>query len=362
MIQGIESDGDGKEQLLTDVGEYRVHAIIEGILNAGDMRNVGDDCAMMELSDESMLLINVDRLANGVAPHMRARLSVAQTFSDIICMGGRPESYLVALTLPRDTTLRSLRDLTSAIQSDVESYGARLIGGDTKEGTSFHMVGVGLGTASKKSLVRRVGAEPGMVIGVTSAAGGLWGPRWAHAVIDAFDLNVSDALADACREADYLLTLPLAESLAITATGHAMAGLDLSDGIGGGLKILSRASQVGVNIHRDRVRGLVDPSLQPVVKALDLPLECMALSPGYNWENMYAVPEDKVDIVTRAAMDAGGMFTIIGEVTEEMGIQLDGRKIDLELLPADEKFAKEYAWEDRFGAWQRNCHRLLGRY
>lgn len=354
----MEHRDDGRS--LTDVGEYRLHAILEDLVNVGGTRDIGDDCAVIELSEERSLLVNVDRLANGVAPHMRARLCVAQTLSDIICMGGTPQSFLVTLTLPRDTTVQVLRDLTSNIRADLETYGARLVGGDTKEGPNFHMVGIGLGTAPTKSLVRRVGAEPGMLIGVTSAARRPWGTRWAHAVISAFRLEVPDALAEACREADYMLTLPFEETRAMISTGLLRAGLDLSDGIGGGLKILSRVSQVGASIDRASLRRLVDPTLRPITDALGLPLECMVLSPGYNWENMYAVDKRDVDSVTAAAQASGGQFTIVGEVTQEPGILLDGEEIDLERLPADEKFARDYAWEERFEAWRDNCHAILG--
>ena len=186
------------------------------------------------------------------------------------------------------------------------------------------------------------------------------GTRWAHAVIGAFRLEVSAELAETCRAADYQLTLPFAESLAMAATGLLRAGLDLSDGIGGGLKIISRASNVGARLSRSALRSLVDPSLTPITDAIDLPLECMALSPGYNWENMYAVDKRDIDAVTAAAEASGGLFTVIGEATEESGIFLDDEEIDLAVLPADEKFAHDYAWEDRFGAWRDNCCAILG--
>jgi thiamine-monophosphate kinase len=356
------SSKSNENALLTDIGEYQIHALLEGILNDDGVRNIGDDCAVLDISDENALLINVDRLPNGIEPYMRARLCVAQTLSDIICMGGRPSSYLMALTLPRDTSLASLQDLMLGVKTDLASYGARLIGGDTKEGAAFHMVGIGIGTVPKKYMVRRLGAEPGMVIGVTSAAKNLWGPRWAHALIETFSLKVPQSIVEACKAADYMLILPFAESLAITSTGRAKAGLDLSDGVGGGLKILARASQVGIDVRRAALRGLVDPTLGPVAQALNLPLESLALSPSYSWENMYAVHKDDVDLVTKATEAAGGAFTIIGDVTEEPGIRFDGVEIDATRLPDNEKFAHDYTWEERFEAWRSSCRAILGGY
>lgn len=353
---------NGEERkYLTDVGEYQAHGIIEDLLNADGRRNVGDDCAVYELNDDDVLLVNVDRLALHVEEYNRARLCVTQTLSDIICMGGTPESFLVALTLPRDTEVESFRVLTQALQRELASYGALLIGGDTKEGASFHMVGVGLGRARAANLVRRVGATPGMLVGVTSTQRRLWGLRWANAIIREFDLRVPPELASLCEQADHVIRLPYSESRSMISTGHVRAGLDLSDGVGGGLRILARASNVGVSISRAALADLVDPRLQLVAEAIDLPLECFALSPGYNWENMYVIEDAGTDAVIDAARSAGGRFSVIGHVTPGPEIEIDDVEVDQRRLPADEKFAESHAWESRFTAWQQNCHEILGR-
>jgi thiamine-monophosphate kinase len=277
-------------------------------------------------------------------------------------MGGQPQRYLVSLTLPRDTTVATFEDLLSAIQADVALYGATLAGGDTKEGPDFYMVGVGIGTCSPGSLVRRTGARPGMAIGVTSALSKSWGGAWANAVIHELKLEVPSEVASRYSRANYDLRLPYPESRAVIATGGVAAGLDLSDGLGGGLRILSRASEVGFSIDRSRLRELVDPMLVPVVRALDIPLECLALSPGYIWENLYAVDSALAEQASLAAEAAGGRFTVIGSTTADQKISFDARTLDWSQLPADEKFAKKYAWQDRFPVWQRMCQQAFGRF
>ncbi|MGH8601559.1 MAG: AIR synthase-related protein, partial [Gammaproteobacteria bacterium] len=229
------------------------------------------------------------------------------------------------------------------------------------EGTTFHMVGVGLGRAPAGRLVRRVGASPGMLIGVTSTQGRLWGLRWANAAIRQLNLTVPSEVASLCESADHVIRLPYLESKAVIATGYVRAGLDLSDGIGGGLRILARASKVGVSVSRAALAGLVDPRLSPVAEALGLPLECFALSPGYNWENMYAVEDAEAETVIEAAQSVGGRFSVIGHVMSDPAIRIDGVEVDGTRLPTDEKFAKNYTWENRFTAWQENCREVLGR-
>ncbi|MEU7788006.1 AIR synthase related protein [Amycolatopsis sp. NPDC049159] len=354
------AESGGRRELLTDVGEYHVHEMIENLVNVPGGRVVGDDCAVYELDGRESLLLNVDRLPLNVETYNRARLCVAQTLSDIFCMGGRPCSFMVALTLPRSTTLAAVETLMADLTAELARYDVRLVGGDTKEGPAFHMVGFAWGRAASGRLVRRTGARPGMVVGVTSAKAKDWGLRWANAVIRELGLSVPAATRELCRSADEVIELPESESRAAIDTGRVRAGLDLSDGVGGGIRILARVSAVKLALDRAALATLPDRRLQPVAEALELPLEAFALSPGYDWENMYVVDADGVEEVVDAVASAGGRFTVIGRVDEGSGVELDGLAIDENRLPVDEKFARDYVWEQRFSAWRDDCRAVLG--
>ena len=355
----MANDPENSGTLLADIGEYALHSLLADLLNEPGEREVGDDCAVIPLDGDDVILVSVDRLAANVEEYNRARLCVAQTLADIICMGGRPEFFLVALTLPKTASVKSVLDLTRALKSELASYGSKLIGGDTKEGKEFHMVGTALGRANRRRLVRRIGAKPGMKLGVTSTAGRPWGWRWANAIINALKLDVDGELARRCLDADHEIRLPQRESHAAICTGAVRAGLDLSDGIGGGLRILHRESKVGFEVYRSALRSLVETDLTPVADALGLPLECFALSPGYNWENLYVIEGDRTAEVEHAVESTGGRFTVIGEVTGGSEIRVGGRLAEPQSLPADVKFAIEYAWEERFDVWREDCAALL---
>lgn len=345
--------------LLTDLGEYGLHALLEGLINTDEKRNIGDDCAVIPLAGDEVLLVNIDRLALNVEQYNWARLGVAQTLSDIICMGGRPEAFLVALTLPREFEVASFQSYIESLRNELASYGCTLIGGDTKEGQNFQIVGVGIGRGDAAKLVRRIGAEPGMLLGVTSTGARPWGLRWANAVIRELSLKVSPELVHLCRNEDEVIRLPMAESTAVINTGLIRAGLDLSDGIGGALRILSRASKVGINLSRAALRSLVDPRVQEASAAMGLPVECFSLSPGYNWENMYVFASEDAQLLQRTVADAGGRLTVIGEVDSSMKICIEGSEVSTRMLPADEKFARDYSWNNRFGIWRDNCIKIF---
>lgn len=83
----------------------------------------------------------------------------------------------------------------------------------------------------------------------------------------------------------------------------------------------------------------------------ELSLEAFAFSPGYDWENMYVIEPAGLGEVTAAVEAAGGRFSVIGRVEAGEGVELDGVPVDEARLPVDEKFAREYEWENRFSAW-----------
>jgi thiamine-monophosphate kinase len=334
---------------LTEVGEYGLHALLEGLLNKSD-RAIGDDCAVVPLHGGAEVLINIDRLPLHTTPSNRARLLVAQTMSDIISMGGTPAAMLVGLSLPRDFLVADFEDLHVNIAAECSRYGARLIGGDTKEGPEFHLTGVGIGFSSTVPLVRRVGAEPGMAVVVTSAKDKRWGLRWARALVKALDITLDAALSQALEEANTSIFLPVEETMWLMSNAHPAAGLDLSDGVAGAFSILSRVNAAGFEVWEEALDGLVDPSVASVAAELGLRKSAFALSPGYMWENLYCVDEDLWN--SSGGPQQPGLQQI-GRVTAAAGSVsvtfADGASSEVHLLTG-EKFM-QHPWEAEPQAW-----------
>lgn len=335
---------------LTDFGEYEVHDLIAQTLNDAG-RVVGDDAAVIELNGgtTNVLLVSTDRLAAGVPPGLRARLLTVQTLSDIVCMGGQPLAMVVAVQIPRDHDTEGFVDFLRQIRDEARSYGCDLVGGDTKEGPTFSAVGTALGTATAGGVIRRIGARPGDIAAVTMCQGRQWGARWAYHLARTYKLSLVSSLSQALEDADINFGFPIRESLALASTRVATAGLDLSDGLGAGIKILSRANDVGFTIDHEAVHSLVDPSLAPVCELLQLPLEALAWSPGYMWENLYTIRGDRWGEAEAAVVNAGGRLLPIGKVVEG-GKCMEGIEDNLMDIASDEKF-RTWAWEDRTKYW-----------
>jgi thiamine-monophosphate kinase len=340
---------------LSNLGEYALHKEIAARLNAASgARVVGDDAAVLSLdgsTDPLQLIISTDRLAAGVPDELRARLLVTQTFSDVICMGAKPLGMLLAVQVEREADPRVVVDLVEAVDRLCQQYGCHLVGGDTKEGDSFAAVGVGFGTAYASRVVRRVPITAGDMIGVTLAGRTKWGRRWANHLLNHFQLAVSDAERSVLAASDSEFTLPVAECEALIDSG-VKAGLDLSDGVGASLGILSDANDVSFSILPESLDAVVDSvAVAPVARQLGLHPRAFALSPGYMWNVMYAVDPHRVDEACSAAQSVGGDFVIIAEAKAGRCEVLYGDgSSDAVAAASDEKFRK-WAWADRTERW-----------
>ncbi|MEV2221689.1 AIR synthase related protein [Nocardia vinacea] len=346
---------------LDKLGEYALHGEIARILNNGSStRVVGDDAAVLTIPDASdtRLLVSTDRLASGVAPELRARLLVTQTLSDIICMGGYPLGMLLAIQVPRDSDPAMVLSLVESINWNCQQYGCSLVGGDTKEGDIFSAVGVGFGTARADKIVRRTRVEPGDLIGVTLASGAKWGKRWANHLVNHFSLDLAPDIRQTLADSDQEFNLPVAESRMLIDRSLAVAGLDLSDGIGSSLRILAEANGIGFDLSSNSLDEIIDQAVAPVASALGIHTRSFALTPGYMWNNMYAVRSTDADAARTCAQAAGGDFIIIAEATDKAGELLyDGSANGALAAASDEKF-RAWAWSDRTEWWLSNVRSI----
>lgn len=343
---------------LTDLGEYAVHELIAQTLNdSGVGRVVGDDAAVVELraGPSDVLLMSTDRLAAGVPAPMRARLLTVQTLSDLVCMGGRPLAMVVAVQVPRDEGVDDLVDFLGQLRDEARRYGCEVVGGDTKEGPDFTVVGTGVALADPAEVIRRTGAGQGDVLAVTLQSGQRWGARWAYHLARTSKLPLPEDVLAGLAHADLHFGFPARESRALSSARVASAGLDLSDGLGAGIKILGRASKVSVTIDHAAVRELVDPALAAVTDPLGLPIEALVWSPGYMWENLYTIPAGRWADAVAVVRGVGGELAAIGEVTDATMDPSDDR---LCMIASDEKF-RRWAWEDRTRHWLEGVRREL---
>lgn len=289
---------------LSDWGERRIVRELLGWYGPSADAGIGDDAAIVPV-DGTDLLVSTDVLnpathvPEGATPSQVGWYLVAVNFSDIAAMGGEPVGFLAALTLPRDMDTEDLAGLAEGMRACAEAYGARVLGGDTKEGEELSLAGVAIGRAPDSRVLRRTGCAPGDVLAVTGTLGrGGWAARRLGADGAPDPVEVLLRVRPRVQEGRFL-----------AGHGGVTACMDISDGLAASLAQLAEASDVAFRVEFDRVPAdalLEDVSAEEREDAL--------LYKGGDFELLFTVRSDAWDELAEAMGTVGTPITAIGEV------------------------------------------------
>lgn len=198
-------------------------------------RNLDDDCAVIELGGEALVLTH-DMMAEGV--HFLAGQDladvawklVASNMSDLAAKGAEPVGVLLGYTLGGDDA-RFLAGLDEALAH----YRAPLLGGDTIAGSGGRTLGLtAIGRATFRPVPSRGGARVGDVVYLSGPVGG------AMIGFEALRAGAGDSIA--YRRPEALLAAGQALAPLVTAM------MDVSDGLLLDAARLARASAVTLAI------------------------------------------------------------------------------------------------------------------
>ncbi|UCC79999.1 MAG: thiamine-phosphate kinase [Candidatus Zixiibacteriota bacterium] len=313
---------------LNDLGEFGLIEMIRGIVGpAGEnvIKGIGDDCAVVESSNDKVMLLTTDVLVEGVhftkgfmSPENLGRKALAVNISDIAAMGGKPLYALLSLGAPESTEIDYLDKLVSGMSSLAAEYKIDLIGGDTSLSPELLFINIFLvGESSKDKVLYRSGAGVDQVIFVTGEVGS------SAAGLDILKRALSIKKYGSLTGAHVSPHPHLKEGEIISSSGFATSLIDISDGVMADLGNICRESKVGA-----------------LVRESDLPIseECrqychingpdatdFALYGGEDYVLMGTVPEH-LYYKLRDSMNSGGCSVYpIGRTKEETGIKLQGR-------------------------------------
>lgn len=142
-------------------------------------QGIGDDCAVWAAPPAGkQLLLTTDAVVYGrhfdatCPPELAAGKLLKRNLSDIAAMGGTPHSALLALTLPRNLSLRWLERFYRGLRECSLKYQTPITGGDITEGTdNFFAAHITLIGHAERPLLRS-GAQAGDHLFVSGALGG----------------------------------------------------------------------------------------------------------------------------------------------------------------------------------------------
>ncbi len=283
---------------LSRIGERNIVARLISALDSDGSRMLGDDCAILEMGDDCLLLTTdmitkASHMPDGASPEDIGWYAAAVNLSDIAAMGGEPLGMLFALGLPRDTDSAWLDALISGIRECADNYKSPILGGDTKENTNPTISGVAVGRVAKNRILRRNGAKPGDILAMTGNLGR--GLIWEKE-----NINPEILLRIEPR---------VTEGMALAQTGAVTSCIDISDGLSTCLYLLSKASGVGFTVTEEQM---------PMDACLSKAERMRALHWGGDFELLFTVSPDRFEEL--AAKVPG--ITRIGEVTADISINI----------------------------------------
>src|SRR5262245_29111385 len=97
-----------------------------------------DDCAALPISPGSDLVLKTDAIVGGVhffpddPADKVAQKALRVNLSDLAAKGAKPEGFLLALALPKETEADWLKAFEAGLGKDAEAFGCPLLGGDTQ--------------------------------------------------------------------------------------------------------------------------------------------------------------------------------------------------------------------------------------
>ncbi len=252
---------------------------------------IGDDAAIINVPNDSELVISMDTLVAGVhffedaSAEDIAYKSLAVSLSDIASMGASPRWITLSLTLP-EKNMTWIERFSSSFNALAKEYSLILIGGDLSKGPLAITVQVH-GVSPKGKSLRRSGANVGDLIYVSGKLG-------AAAYALQYIQNSTSLPEPAASEKQRLHRPTPRVKTGVELRDVATSCIDISDGLLSDLGHILKASKVGAELNIADIP--YSDSLKKIDK--DLAIE-LALTGGDDYELCFTLtaglPKDVLD-------------------------------------------------------------------
>jgi thiamine-monophosphate kinase len=300
----------------------------------GLVTGIGDDAAILRPVRNRVEAVTTDMLVEGVhfrrdwsSPRDIGAKAVAVNVSDLGAMGAEPRVALLSLALPAGFPLADFDGLADGVNDAAREAGIAVMGGNLTRSPGPLIVDVtAFGDVHPRKVLRRDGARPGDDVYVTGTIGaGAAGLAWLerHGV-PAETHEAWPAVRRACRPASSARA-----GVTLSRAGASRAAIDLSDGLGDGIRRLAEASGCGMTI--DAAALPIDPAARAVFEMLGADVLRAALDGGDDYELLFTVPPRSRGRFRGASARLGRPATRIGVVTEGTSLRLEGGPEGLDL-------------------------------
>lgn len=316
-----------KTSTIESIGKF---GLIERLTNNLSLTNphsvlgVGDDSAIIELSDKESLLLTTDLLVEGIhfnlmyvpLKHLGYK-AVSIGISDICAMNGKAEQITVSIAVSSKFPVEALDELYDGINLACDDFHVDLVGGDMSSSVSGLVISISaVGRVESSKITLRSGAKANDIIMVSGTLGasylGLQILERENEVfkvnpavqpeLDGFDALIKRQLKPEAR----IDVVELLENLGIVPTSM----IDISDGLASDLFHLCEKSNLGCQLFEEKIP--MDDLTK--ITAIDFnisPTTC-ALNGGEDYELLFTVAQIDFDKIA-----GNPSFTPIGYMTAQ---------------------------------------------
>ena len=287
------------------------------------IKGVGDDAAVIFISEEESLLVSTDFLLEGVhfnlmympLKHLGYK-AVAVNVSDICAMNGVAEQITVSIAVSSRFPVEALEELYEGIQLACEQYNIDLIGGDTASSLTGLMISVtAVGRAKTNEITYRTGAKEHDLLVVTGDLGGAYmGLQVLEREKEVF--KASPSIQPDLDGHDYIIERQLKPEARKDIIGFLKklevvptSMIDISDGLASEILHLCKASNVGCHVYDEKIPIDAQTSIAAIDFNLD-PHTC-ALNGGEDYELLFTVAQSDFEKIK-----GNPNMTIIGHITD----------------------------------------------
>ncbi|MBE3098832.1 MAG: thiamine-phosphate kinase [Planctomycetes bacterium] len=286
---------------------------------------IGDDAAVIEPERNTLDVVTTDALIEGVhfqrawaTPEAIGHKALAVSLSDLAAMGAAPRVALLSLGLPPEMAVADVDGLLDGLLALAKRFGTALVGGNIARSPGPLVVDlVAIGSVRRRRLLRRSGARPGDLVVVSGSVGAAAAGLASCQGRAEAGAAGREPVAPAACEARFLRPEPRVRLGLLLGRGQvASACIDLSDGLGDGLRHLASASGVGLVIEAGAIP--VDEDARCWFTGRGQDAADAACTGGEDYELLFTVPPRRLRAFEAVRRLIGDLTcTRIGTITAD---------------------------------------------
>lgn len=299
-------------ETIKDVGEFGlIDRIAKDLIYRPELVVIGsgDDGAVYRVPSGYDQVISTDTMVEGIHfikktmhPSDVGYKLCASNFSDMAAMGAEAIGFVISAALPEDLLVSWVESLYEGIRACCSSYRVNLLGGDvTGSPCGVILTGTVVGMVPKGRAVTRSGARFGDLVFATETLGD------SAAGLSALLAGLSEEYPSLCER--HQRPRPQIKLGSALRAAGATSLNDVSDGLSSEINEIAKASQVEIELFREKIPISAEAAKLGAYLAKD-PVD-WALTGGEDYELIGTISEENF-----RKLDSSLPISVIGQVVK----------------------------------------------